>query len=175
MVNLRLNKAVHCENILSYEKPRRITREELRKRFPEGNTLSLTSIWSNVWKFERGGTSQNRNKDKSGRKRTGKSEENVDLMWNRSEEHPAGINARRNRVGLPSLSTFNRVTRLDCRIFPYRMRVRHQLFHTTLTTAAVCNMLKSSICFLYCKSGILLVNIKDSFQEGKRHSMHLIE
>ncbi len=102
------------------------TREAFRERFPERQDIVIKTIRYNIRKFERHGTSQNRNKGNSGRRKTGRSAENIQLVRNRLAEHPTGTNARRNGVGLPS-STFNRITRLDLRQYPYRMHVRHQL------------------------------------------------
>ena len=77
-------------------------------------------------KFEQNGTSLNRNKGNSGRRRSGRSAENIGLVRNRLAEHPTGTSARRNGVGIPS-ATFNRITRLDLRQHPYCMHVRHEL------------------------------------------------
>ena len=105
----------------------RRTRQTFRERFPERQTLSLKTIWYNVRKFEQQGTNQNRNKGNSGRRRTGRSAENVELVRNRLHKHPTGTSERRNGVGLPP-ATFNRITRLDLRQYLYRIHVRHQLF-----------------------------------------------
>ena len=102
------------------------TRNQFRERFAERQNLALSTIWYNVRKFEQNGTSLNRNKGNSGRCRTGRSVENIELVRNRLAEHPTGTSARRNGVGIPS-ATFNRITRLDLRQHPYRTHVRHEL------------------------------------------------
>ena len=102
------------------------TRELFAERFPERRNIAVKTIRYNIRKFEQHGTSHNRNKGNSGRRRTGRSAENIELVRNRLEEHPTGTSARRNGVGLPS-ATFNRITRLDLREHPYRMHIRHQL------------------------------------------------
>ena len=102
------------------------THNQFRERFPERPNLALSTIWYNVQKFEQNGTSLNRNKGNSGRRRSGRSAENIELVRNRLAEHPTGTSARRNGVGIPS-ATFNRITRLDLRQHPYCMRVRHEL------------------------------------------------
>ena len=102
------------------------TRNQFRERFPERPNLALSTIWYNVRKFEQNGTSLNCNKGNSGRRRTGRSAENIELVRNRLAEHPTGTSARRNGVGIPS-ATFNRITRLDLRQHPYCMHVRHEL------------------------------------------------
>ena len=110
------------------------TRNQFRERFPERPNLALSTIWYNVRKFELNGTSLNRNKGNSGRRRSGRSAENIELVRNRLAEHPTGTSARRNGVGIPS-ATFNRITRLDLRQHPYCMRVRHELLPRDFQTA----------------------------------------
>ena len=83
-------------------------RNQFRERFPERQNLALSTIWYNVRKFEQNGTSLNRNKGNSGRRRTDRSAENIELVRNRLAEHPTGTSARRHGVGIPS-ATFNRI------------------------------------------------------------------
>ena len=105
------------------------TRNQFRERFPERPNLALSTIWYNVRKFEQNGTSLNRNKENSGRRRSGRSAENIALVRNWLAEHPTGTSARRNGVGIPS-ATFNRITRLDLRQHHRnnRYRVRTPIF-----------------------------------------------
>ena len=77
-------------------------------------------------KFSQHGTILNRNKGNSGRRRIGRSEANIEAVRQRLDEHPTGTSARRNGVALPH-ATFNRITRLDLKLHPYRMHIRHQL------------------------------------------------
>ena len=102
------------------------TRESFRGRFPDRQPPALKTIWANVRKFSQHGTTLNRNKGNSGRSRTGRSEANIEAARQRLADHPTGTSARRNGVGLPS-ATFNRITRLDLNMHPYRMHIRHQL------------------------------------------------
>ncbi|CAH1786147.1 unnamed protein product, partial [Owenia fusiformis] len=85
-----------------------------------------STILRNVRKYQEAGTSLNLNKGNSGRRRTGRSEENVERVRTRLHENPRDTSARRNGIGLPQ-ATFNRITRLDLRWHPYQMRVRHKL------------------------------------------------
>ena len=84
------------------------------------------SIWANVRKYEEHGTSLNRNKGNSGRRCTGRSEQNIAAVRQQLQQHPRGTSSRRNGLGLPS-ATFNRITRLDLHMHPYRVHIRHQL------------------------------------------------
>ncbi len=97
-----------------------------RDRFPERDPPAKKTIWQNVKKYRENGTSLNLNKGRSGRPRTGRSEDNIAAVRVVMELNPANASARRNGIGLPS-ATFNRITRLDLRFHPYRMHVRHQL------------------------------------------------
>ena len=104
----------------------RITRDRFGERFPDRQSPALKTIWANVRKSSKHGTILNRNKGNSGRRRTGRSEANIEAVRQRLDEHPTGSSARRNGVGLPH-ATFNRIMRLDLKLNPYRMHIRHQL------------------------------------------------
>jgi hypothetical protein len=93
--------------------------------FPGRNPPSSSSVWRNVNKYRLHGTSLNRNKGNSGRRKTGRSEENIQAVREQLENNPH-VSARRNGLGLPS-ATFNRITRLDLRWHPYQISVRHEL------------------------------------------------
>ena len=49
-------------------------------RFPDRNPPSASTVWRNVNKYRQYGTSVNRNRENSGRKRTGRSEENIQAV-----------------------------------------------------------------------------------------------
>ena len=102
------------------------TCETFRERFQERQPPALKTIWANVREFSQHGTTLNRNKVNSGRSRTGLSEANIEAAKQRLAEHPTGTSGRRNDVGLTS-ATFNKITRLDLIMHPYRMQIRHQL------------------------------------------------
>ena len=85
-----------------------------RIRFPDRNPPNKKTILKNVRKYHNTGTSLNRNKGNSGRRRTARSEENVAAARDLLEETPRGVSARRNAVEV-SKSSFNRITRLDLR------------------------------------------------------------
>jgi hypothetical protein len=104
----------------------KITCDRFGERFPERQPPALKTIWVNVRKFSEHGTILNRNKGNSGRKRTGRLEENIEAVRQRLEEQPTGTSTRQNGVGLPH-ATFDRITRLDLRMHPYRIHIRHQL------------------------------------------------
>lgn len=103
-----------------------VTREKFAERFPKRRPPAHKTIRANVRKFSAHGTTLNRNKENSGRHRTGRSETNIEAVRVRLAEHPTGTSARRNGVGLPS-ATFNRITRLDLNMHPYYIHIRHQL------------------------------------------------
>jgi hypothetical protein len=85
-----------------------------RIRFPDRNPPNKKTILKNVRKYHNTGTSLNRNKGNSGRRRTARSEENVAAARDLLGETPRGVSARRNAVEV-SKSSFNRITRLDLR------------------------------------------------------------
>ena len=57
-----------------------------------------------------------------------RTDNNIDAVLRRLQEHPRETTARRNGLGL-SHSSFNRITKIDLNFHPYRMRIRHQLQH----------------------------------------------
>ena len=89
-------------------------RDAFRARFPNRNVPSKSTIWRNVQKYLSSGTSHNRNKGNSGRRRVARSEENVAAVRNLLEENPENVSARRNGLGI-SRSSFNRITKLELR------------------------------------------------------------
>ena len=88
---------------------------------------SRNTILRNANKYQNEGTSKNLNKGRSGRRRTGRSQHNINLV-RRAINRNGQISARRNTVGLPS-ATFNRITRLDLHYRPYRVHTQQALQH----------------------------------------------
>jgi transposase len=101
-----------------------------QQRFPDTLSPAKTTIWRNVNKYKNEGTSLNLNKGRSGRKRTERSEENVEIVQQQLLENP-GISCRRNGVDIDK-STFNRIVKLDLKWYAYKMHVRHELLDTDL-------------------------------------------
>lgn len=97
-------------------------------RFPERRQPSKNTIWKNVRKYQENGTSHNLNKGRSGRKRTSRSEENIENVRILLQENP-NVSIRRN--GLPlSRSTFNRIILHDLHWHPYKIHSRQHLMET---------------------------------------------
>ena len=63
---------------------------------------------------------------RSGRKRTGRCQENIDIVQEALENNPRGVSCRKNGLNLPS-ATFNRTVSKDLNWHPYRMQRRHGL------------------------------------------------
>ena len=100
-------------------------------RFPDRNPPVKNTILQNFRKYQNTGTSLNRNKCNSGRRRTARSEDNIAAVRDLLQENPRGVSVRHNPVAV-SPSSFNRITRLDLRWHPYRMHVRHELLPNDL-------------------------------------------
>ena len=103
--------------------------QRFQEEFPDVRYPSRKTVTRNVQKFSLHGTSHNLNKGRSGRRRSARTEENVQAVQNLlNGDQPNGeiISARRNGLGLSS-ATFNRITRLDLRFHPFQMIRRHQL------------------------------------------------
>ena len=67
-----------------------------RERFPGTEPPNKTTIFRNVKKYFDHGTSLNVFKKKSGRRKTGRSQENIDLIQEALEENPTTITSRVN-------------------------------------------------------------------------------
>ena len=87
-------------------------RRLFQERYPERPPPNKTTIWKNVNKYLENATSLNMNKGRSGRKRTGRCQENVDMVQEALENIPRGISCRKNGLNLPS-ATFNSIVSKD--------------------------------------------------------------
>ena len=56
--------------------------------FPGRNPPSSSTVWRNVNKYRQHGTSLNRNKGNSGRRKTGRSEENIQAVREQLQNNP---------------------------------------------------------------------------------------
>ena len=101
-----------------------LVKEAFALRFPDRQLPSKSTIERNVLKYQRDETSLYRNKGNSGRKRTVRSEQNIEAVRNQLEVDPH-VTARRNGLGL-SKSTFNRITEPELHFHPYRIQRRHE-------------------------------------------------
>lgn len=95
-------------------------------QFPQKTPPVKATVWRTVKKYLDHGTSLNRNPCNSGRKRTGRSDENIDAVHDELIRNPEGVTCRVNNLNLPS-ATFNRIVRIDLKWHPYKIQRRHQL------------------------------------------------
>ncbi|KAF2346939.1 Protein of unknown function DUF4817 [Trinorchestia longiramus] len=102
--------------------------QSFQEHFPEKQFP--TNIWRNVTRYRTEGKSLNLNKGRSGRKRTGRSEENVRIVQGALTEN-LQISARKSRLDVTK-STFNRIITLDLNWHPYKMHVRNKLLDDNL-------------------------------------------
>ena len=103
-------------------------REVIRQftiQFPNRRPPTSRAVLYNVRKYQEHGTSLNRNAFNSGRPRTARIPQNIELVRQAMQENPR-VSIRRNGTGLPR-STFNRITHLDLNFHPYQMIRRHEL------------------------------------------------
>ena len=100
-----------------------------RRRYPNDRCPSRKTVLRNVQKYQRTGTSHNLCAGHSGRRRSGRSELNINAIrqvLEHTQNNNQGISSRRNGLQLTQ-STFNRITRIDLRYHPYQMIMRHEL------------------------------------------------
>ena len=104
--------------------------DEFAERFPDRAVHSKSTIWKNIRKYRREGTSLNRNKGRSGRRRTARSNENIRAACELLQRDPH-VSVRRNGLAI-SPSSFNNSVRLDIQWYPYIMQRRHELLDADL-------------------------------------------
>ena len=97
-----------------------------RLNFPNAQrNPSKHCISYNCSKFRNHGKVTNRFKDGSGRRRSVRTRRNIDAVERALQRNPR-MSARRNTLAM-NHSSFNRITRLDLQMYPYRIQVRHAL------------------------------------------------
>ena len=99
--------------------------DEFSELYPNRAVPARSTILRNVKKFQRTGTTHNLNEHHSGRQRTARTAENIELVRNTLENNPR-LSVRRNGTGISSAS-FNRITRLDLNFHPFVLKTRHAL------------------------------------------------
>ncbi|KAF2363288.1 Protein of unknown function DUF4817 [Trinorchestia longiramus] len=104
--------------------------QSFQEHFPERQSPTKMTIWRNVTRYRTKGASLNLNKGRSGRKRTGRSEENVRIVQGALTENPK-ISARKSGLDV-TIFTFNRIITLDLKWHPYQMQVRNKLLDDDL-------------------------------------------
>ena len=104
------------------------TRQAFVERFPDRRLPDKRTIVRNFQKYQRHTTSHNRNKRNSCRPKVARSQQNVDAVRAELTANPEASTCRNN---LPHLtkSSFNRIVKFDIKFHPFRMIIRHQLFH----------------------------------------------
>lgn len=107
------------------------TRRLFANEFPNVRVPHRNTITKNVHKFSTHGTSQNRNKQGSGRPKSGRSVRNIQAVHQAITNNPR-ISTRRNPLPNISRATFNRITNKDLNMFPYRIQARHALLNADL-------------------------------------------
>ncbi|KAF2355747.1 Protein of unknown function DUF4817 [Trinorchestia longiramus] len=113
-----------------HEKSSQQVIQSFQEHFPERQSPTKMTIWRNFTRYRTEGTSLNLNKGRSGRKRTGRSEEYVRIVQGELAENPQ-ISARKSGSDVTK-STFNRIITLDLEWHPYKMHVRNKLLDNDL-------------------------------------------
>ena len=128
--------------VLNYQETKNyeIVRRNFGQIFPERISPTKKTVRKTVQKFNEHGTTLNRNKGNSGRKRTARTQENVEMVQNVIDENPRST-IRRNENGL-SATTFHRILHKDLGLKAYKVQKKHQLlpndYHRRMT---FCNWL----------------------------------
>ncbi|KAF2348840.1 Protein of unknown function DUF4817 [Trinorchestia longiramus] len=94
--------------------------QSFQEHFPERQSPTKMTIRRNVTRYRTEGTSLNLNKGRSGRKRTGRSEENARIVQGALIENPQ-ISARESGLDVTKLP-FNRIITLDSKWHPYKTK-----------------------------------------------------
>ena len=126
MVQLTTQERVFIVKTYIETKSYAMVRERFQIEFPGRLPPVGSTICRNFTKYNQHGTSLNRNAVRSGRPKSGRSNENIDRVQEALEDNPDNIACRQNGLGL-SKSTFNRICKIDLKWHLYKMRVRHEL------------------------------------------------
>ena len=100
-------------------------RRSWRNRWPGHPAPTVRTIIKNYEKYLRHGTSQNRNRGRNGRPRSGRSTQNV-LRVQRASARNGAVFSRQNGRGLRR-NSFSRITRFEIRFHPYVLIRRQEL------------------------------------------------
>ncbi|KAF2345963.1 Protein of unknown function DUF4817 [Trinorchestia longiramus] len=101
-----------------------------QEHFPERQSPTKMTIWRIVTRHRTEETSLNLNKGRPGRKRTGRSEENVRIVQGALTENPQ-ISARKSGLDVTK-SIFNRIITWDLKWHPYKMHARNEFLDNDL-------------------------------------------
>ena len=100
--------------------------DQFQERFPERDPPTTKTIKRTIEKFRDRGTVRNQNAGRSGRLRTVRVPENINLVQEIIEENNAPVTSRKNGLEITK-SSFNRITKEDLNFHPYKISVRHTL------------------------------------------------
>lgn len=119
MVQLTIEQRIFIVSKYEETKSYLTVQKLFREKFPDREPPYKATIWKNVAKYRKNGTSLNLNKTNSGRRRTARTQENIEAVRKLLNESKPGdvITARKNPLGL-SKSTFNSITRKDLGVHP---------------------------------------------------------
>ena len=142
MKTMQLTREQRVFIVLNYQETKNyeIVRRNFEQIFPERISPTKKTVRRTVQKFNEHGTTLNRNKGNSGRKRIARTQENVEMVQNVIDENPRST-IRRNESGL-SATTFHRILHKDLGLKAYKVQKKHQLlpndYHRRMT---FCNWL----------------------------------
>ena len=127
MVGQQLTQAQRVFIVETYNRTHsfRDVQEGFRDNFPDRNIPTKSTIFYNVRKFHEHGSCSNLNQYRSGRRRSARTAENIELVRNILRHNPH-VSVRRNGSGL-SPAAFNRITRLDLNYHPYVLNTHQEL------------------------------------------------
>ena len=98
-----------------------------RQAFPNRNPPAKSTIQHNIRKYETDGTSLNVNKGRSGRRRTVRTAENIEMARQALNENQGRqISCRRNTLRI-NKSSFHLMMKNDIMWYPYKINVVHKL------------------------------------------------
>lgn len=112
-----------------YGKSPTTVRKLMKKKYPDTKYLSRNQIYRIVKRFEESGTVLSRWKGHSGRKRSGRSEENIEEVKNVMEETPRKSirSVMREVTNTASYSSVQRILKYDLKLKPYKIAVMQHL------------------------------------------------
>lgn len=102
------------------------TQRAFQRRYPGRRPPSKGTIRYNYAKYNTEGTSLNLCRGRSGRRRTSRTQVNIDRVRREMQANPSS-SARRNNLPMLTRSSFNRITKRDLKLTAYHIQRRHAL------------------------------------------------
>lgn len=99
------------------------TQRQFHRDFPRASVPTRNTILALVQKFRETGSVKNKNKGNSGRRRSARTDDNIETVRRRLEESPRKSTRRLSQETALSRTSVRRILRMDLHLFPYKIQI----------------------------------------------------